>query len=32
MSSGESSTTTTSTGFKNPYGDIESLRYKVNFY
>jgi hypothetical protein len=30
MSSGESSTTTTSTGFKNPYGDIESLRYKVD--
>jgi hypothetical protein len=30
MSSGESKTATTSTGFKNPYGDIESLRYKVD--
>jgi hypothetical protein len=30
MSSGESNTATTSTGFKNPYGDIESLRYKVD--
>lgn len=30
LNSGESSTTTTSTGFKNPYGDIESLRYKVD--
>lgn len=30
MSSGQSSTATTSTGFINPYGDIESLRYKVD--
>ena len=30
MSNGESNTATTSTGFKNPYGDIESLRYKVD--
>ena len=30
MSSGQSSTATTSTGFVNPYGDIESLRYKVD--
>lgn len=30
MSSGESSTATTSTGFKNPYGDLDSLRYKVD--
>ena len=30
MNSGESKTATTSTGFKNPYGDIESLRYKVD--
>jgi hypothetical protein len=30
VSSGESSTATTSSGFKNPYGDIESLRYKVD--
>jgi hypothetical protein len=30
MSSGESNTATTSTGFKNPYGDIESLRFKVD--
>jgi hypothetical protein len=30
MSSGQSSTATTSTGFANPYGDIESLRYKVD--
>lgn len=30
MNSGQSSTATTSTGFKNPYGDIESLRYKVD--
>jgi hypothetical protein len=30
MISGESSTATTSTGFTNPYGDIESLRYKVD--
>lgn len=26
----ESSTATTSTGFENPYGDIKSLRYKVD--
>ena len=30
MNSGESKTATTSTGFKNPYGDVESLRYKVD--
>jgi hypothetical protein len=30
MSNGQSSTATTSTGFTNPYGDIESLRYKVD--
>lgn len=30
MNNGESNTATTSTGFKNPYGDIESLRYKVD--
>jgi len=30
MSSGQSSTAATSTGFVNPYGDIESLRYKVD--
>jgi len=30
MNSGESNTATTSTGFKNPYGDIESLRFKVD--
>lgn len=30
MSNGESNTATTSTGFKNPYGDIESLRYKID--
>ena len=30
MNNGESNTATTSTGFKNPYGDLESLRYKVD--
>lgn len=30
MSSGQSSTATTTTGFTNPYGDIESLRFKVD--
>jgi hypothetical protein len=30
ISNGESSTATTTTGFKNPYGDLESLRYKVD--
>ena len=30
MNSGESKTATTSTGFKNPYGDVDSLRYKVD--
>jgi hypothetical protein len=31
MNSGQNlSTATTSTGFKNPYGDIDSLRYKVD--
>lgn len=30
MNNGQSSTATTSTGFTNPYGDIESLRFKVD--
>jgi hypothetical protein len=30
MNSGQSSTATTSTGFKNPYEDIETLRYMVD--
>lgn len=31
LSGGESSTGATSTGFKNPYGDIKSLRQKVDY-
>jgi hypothetical protein len=30
INGGESKTATTSTGFQNPYGDIKSLRYKVD--
>lgn len=30
LNGGQSSTATTSTGFVNPYGDINSLRYKVD--
>lgn len=30
MNSGQSSTATTSTGFTNPYEDIETLRYMVD--
>ena len=30
LNGGQSSTSTTSTGFVNPYGDLKSLRYKVD--
>jgi len=30
INGGQSSTSTTTTGFQNPYGDIESLRWKVD--
>lgn len=30
LNGGQSSTSTTSTGFQNPYGDLNSLRYKVD--
>jgi hypothetical protein len=30
INGGESKTTTTSTGFQNPYGDVKSLRWKVD--
>ena len=31
LSGGESATATTSTGFKNPYGDLKTLRQKVDY-